>query len=216
MQTQNGSVGQVVSGKEVNDLPLATRNFTFLAQLSVGVLPAQADTRGNAASGAFTANGNRAAQNNYLLDGIDDNADLVDFLNGTNYVVLPPRNAIGEFKVQTNNYSSEFGRAGGAVLNATIKSGTNQIHGTAWEFLGNNSLDARDFFSPTTGELRYNQFGASVGGPIVIPHVINGKNKLFFFGDYQGTRQRQSLRTLKSAFRPHLNPAVASRISLIF
>jgi hypothetical protein len=193
LQTQNGSVGQVVSGKEVNDLPLATRNFTFLAQLSVGVLPTQADTRGNAASGAFTANGNRSAQNNYLLDGIDDNADLVDFLNGTNYVVLPPPDAIGEFKVQTNNYSSEFGRAGGAVLNATIKSGTNQIHGTGWEFFGNNVLDARDFFSPTTGELRYNQFGGSVGGPIVIPHVINGKNKLFFFGDYQGTRQRQSL-----------------------
>jgi hypothetical protein len=193
LQTQNGSVGQVVSSKEVNDLPLATRNFTFLAQLSAGVLPSQADTRGNAASGAFTANGNRSAQNNYLLDGIDDNADLVDFLNGTNYVVLPPPDAIGEFKVQTNNYSAEFGRAGGAVLNATIKSGTNQIHGTAWEFFGNNSLDARDFFSPNTGELRYNQFGGSVGGPIVIPHVINGKNKLFFFGDYQGTRQRQSI-----------------------
>jgi hypothetical protein len=108
-------------------------------------------------------------------------------------VVLPPPDAIGEFKVQTNNYSAEFGRAGGAVLNATIKSGTNQIHGAAWEYFGNNSLDARDFFSPTTGELRYNQFGGSVGGPIVIPHVINGKNKLFFFGDYQGTRQRQSL-----------------------
>ena len=193
LQTQNGSVGQVVSGKEVNDLPLASRNFTFLAQLSAGVLPAQADTRGNAASGAFTANGNRAAQNNYLLDGIDDNADLVDFLNGTNYVVLPPPDAIGEFKVQTNNYSAEFGRAGGAVLNATIKSGTNQIHGTAWEFFGNDVLNARDFFSPNVGELRYNQFGASVGGPIVIPHVINGKNKLFFFGDYQGTRARQSL-----------------------
>ena len=90
LQSQDASVGQVVDSRNVNDLPLNGRNFTFLAQLAAGVNTPQADTRGNAASGAFSANGNRPAQNNYLLDGIDNNSDTVDFLNGTNYVVLPP------------------------------------------------------------------------------------------------------------------------------
>ncbi|HEY6291729.1 MAG TPA: TonB-dependent receptor [Terriglobia bacterium] len=193
LQTENASVGQGVSGREVNDLPLNGRNFTFLAQLAAGVTVAQPDTRGNAASGAFSANGNRPAQNNYLLDGIDNNADLVDFLNGTNFVVLPPPDAIGEFKVQTSNYSAEFGRAGGAVLNATLKSGTNQIHGDIWEFFRNNVLDARDFFEANNGEYRLNQFGGAVGGPITIPHVYNGRDKTFFFADYQGTRLRQGI-----------------------
>src|SRR5438093_437740 len=192
LQTQNASVGQVVGSREVNDLPLNGRNFTFLAQLTAGVTFGQEEGRGLNASGSFTANGTRPAQNNYLLDGIDNNIDLVDFLNGTAYVVLPPVDAIQEFKVQTSDYSAELGRAGGAVLNAAIKSGTNQIHGSAWEFLRNDKLDARDFFEGTRGEYRQNQFGASVGGPITIPHVYNGRNKTFFFGDYQGTRIRQA------------------------
>ena len=106
----------------------------------------QADTRGNAASGAFAANGSRPAQNNYMLDGIDNNSDTVDFLNGTNFVVLPPVDAIQEFKVQTTNFSAEYGRSGAAVLNATIKSGTNALHGAGWEFFRNDKLDAADYF----------------------------------------------------------------------
>src|SRR6266576_7244310 len=97
LETQSGSVGQVVDSRNVNDLPLNGRNFTFLAQLAAGVNTPQADTRGNAANGAFAANGLRPAQNNYLLDGIDNNSDTVDFLNGTNFVVLPPVDAIQEF-----------------------------------------------------------------------------------------------------------------------
>ena len=96
-------------------MALNGRNFTFLAQLATGVNSPQADTRGNAATGAFAANGNRPAQNNYMLDGIDNNSDTVDFLNGTNYVVLPPLEAIQEFKVQTSGFSAEFGRSGAAV-----------------------------------------------------------------------------------------------------
>src|SRR5436309_13929840 len=171
LETQSGSVGQVVDSRSVNDLPLNGRNFTFLAQLSAGVNTPQADTRGNAANGAFAANGLRPAQNNYLLDGIDNNSDTVDFLNGTNYVVLPPVDAIQEFKVQTTGFSAEFGRAGGAVLNASLKSGTNQFHGSAWEFFRNDKLDAKDFFErDCTGgvctprkkaELRWNQFGGA-------------------------------------------------------
>jgi len=195
LETQSGAVGQVVDARSVNDLPLNGRNFTFLAQLGAGVNTPQADTRGNAASGAFSANGLRPAQNNYLLDGIDNNSDTVDFLNGTNFVVLPPVDAIQEFKVETSGFSAEYGRSGAAVLNATIKSGTNQLHGAAWEFFRNDKLDAADFFENAgnvpKGELRQNQFGFSAGGPVVIPHVFNGKNKVFFFGDYEGLRRIQ-------------------------
>ncbi len=190
LQTQDASVGQVVTARAINDLPLNGRNFTFLAQLSAGVTQGQQDTRGLGASGSFSANGSRPAQNNYLLDGIDNNTNLVDFLNGTAFAVRPPIDALAEFKVQTNDYSAEFGRSAGAVLNASIKSGTNQVHGSAWEFLRNDKLDAANFFENAggipRGEYRQNQFGASVGGPI-------WRNKTFFFGDYEGTRIRQAL-----------------------
>ncbi|MBV8810736.1 MAG: TonB-dependent receptor, partial [Acidobacteriaceae bacterium] len=190
LQTQDASVGQVVGQRSVNNLPLNGRNFTFLAQLSAGVTQGQQDTRGLGASGSFSANGERPAQNNYLLDGIDNNTNLVDFLNGTAFAVKPPVDAIAEFKVETNNYSAESGRSAGAILNATIKSGTNQIHGNLWEFLRNDKLDAANFFENAggipRGEYRQNQFGATIGGPIL-------KNKLFYFGDYEGTRIRQAL-----------------------
>src|SRR6266550_710015 len=188
LETQSGSVGQVVDSRNVNDLPLNGRNFTFLAQLAAGVNSPQADTRGNAASGAFAANGNRPAQNNYLLDGIDNNSDTVDFLNGTNFVVLPPVDAVAEFKVQTSGFSAEYGRSGAAVLNATIKSGSNEFHGAVWEFFRNDKLDAADWFENAggtkKGALRQNQFGISGGGPVI-------KNKIFFFADYEGFRRRQ-------------------------
>src|SRR5437868_8066687 len=188
LQSQDASVGQVIDSKNVNDLPLNGRNFTFLAQLSAGVNTPQADTRGNAANGAFAANGLRPAQNNYLLDGIDNNSDTVDFLNGTNFVVLPPVDAIEEFKVETSGFSAQYGRSGAAVLNATIKSGTNELHGSAWEFFRNDKLDAADFFENAggikKGALRQNQFGVSAGGPII-------KNKVFIFGDYEGFRRVQ-------------------------
>ena len=195
LQSQDASVGQVVDSRSVNDLPLNGRNFTFLAQLSAGVNSPQADTRGNAATGAFSANGTRPAQNNYLLDGIDNNSDTVDFLNGTNFVVLPPVDAVDEFKVQTSGFSAEYGRSGAAVLNATIKSGTNELHGAAWEFFRNDKLDAADFFENShgvpKGELRQNQFGFTAGGPVVIPKLFDGRNKVFFFGDYEGLRRVQ-------------------------
>jgi hypothetical protein len=191
LQTEEASTGQVIGRQQVDELPLNGRNIMFLAQLGAGMQTPQADTRGNAASGAFSANGERPAQNNYLLDGIDNNSDNVDFLNGTNYVILPPPDAIQEFKVQTSNYSAQLGRAAGAVLNATVKSGTNQLHGDVWEFFRNDKLDAADWFednspTPHKGEFRFNQFGATIGGPII-------RNKVFFFGDYQGTRRVQGV-----------------------
>jgi Carboxypeptidase regulatory-like domain len=190
LQTEEASVGQVIGEAQVNNLPLNGRNFTFLAQLGAGMQTPQADTRGNAASGAFSANGLRPSQNNYLIDGIDNNSNAVDFLNGTNFVILPPVDAIQEFKVQSANFSAELGRSAGAVMNATIKSGTNSLHGAVWEFFRNDVLDAADYFENNTGigksKLRQNQFGASAGGPII-------KNKIFIFGDYEGFRRVQGL-----------------------
>jgi hypothetical protein len=125
-----------------------------------------------------------------MLDGIDNNTNNVDFLSGAAYVVKPPIDAIGEFRLQTNSFSAEFGRAGGAVLNATIKSGTNDIHGSAWEFLRNDVLDAADFFQNAGGQpkgaFKRNQFGIAGGGPIF-------RNKTFWFGDFEGTRIRQAV-----------------------
>ncbi|HEY0796417.1 MAG TPA: TonB-dependent receptor [Acidisarcina sp.] len=199
LQTEEGSVGQVVDQRSINNLPLNGRNFTFLAQLGAGVNTPQADTRGNAASGAFSANGLRPAQNNYLLDGIDNNSDTVDFLNGTNFVILPPIEAIQEFKVQTAAFSAELGRSAGAVLNGTIKSGTNSLHGAVWEFFRNDKLDAADWFEDHAhiqkGALRQNQFGGAVGGPII-------RNKIFFFADYEGLRRVQG--TVSTASVPTL------------
>jgi hypothetical protein len=119
LQTQDASVGQVVSEHTINSLPLNGRNFTFLAQLGAGVNSPQNDTRGNQASGAFTANGLRPAQNNYLLDGIDNNSNAVDFLNGTNFVVLPPVDAISEFNVQ----KAEAGPKQRKLLKTTNRNG---------------------------------------------------------------------------------------------
>ena len=188
LQTQDASVGQIIDAKKIVDLPLNGRNFTFLAQLSAGVTQNQADTRGMGATGSFAANGTRPAQNNYLLDGIDNNSNLVDFLNGTSYAVLPPPDAIQEFRIQTSNYSAEIGRAAGAVLNATTKSGSNALHGSAWEFVRNNALDANLYFAlPGTpkGHFSQNQFGGTLGGPII-------RNHTFLFGDYQGLRNDQA------------------------
>ena len=195
LQTQEASVGQVVNAQAINDLPLNGRNYTFLAQLSAGISYGQKDTRGEDSNGRFVANGARATQNNYLLDGIDNNSSIISRQNGKDFVVLTPVDGLSEFKVQTNSYSAEFGRAAGAVLNATVKSGTNGLHGDAWEFLRNNALDAADFFvnagGQTATEFRRNQFGFAVGGPLMLPKTYDGRNKTFFFADYEGARIRQ-------------------------
>ena len=141
LQTQDASVGTVATREQINDLPLNGRNYTFLAQLGAGVTTLN-PTRGLDQTGSFVANGLTTVHNNYILDGIDNNNDTVDFLNGAAYANLPPPDAIQEFKVQTSNFSAEFGRAGGAVVNAAVKSGTNQFHGSAWEFLRNDKFDA--------------------------------------------------------------------------
>jgi carboxypeptidase family protein len=184
LQTETSELGDVVNGQTATTLPLNGRNFAQLAQLSAGVAPAEPGSRINASYG-FSAGGARSEQNNFLLDGIDNNSNLADLLNETAFVIQPSVDAIAEFKMQTNSYSAEFGRGNGAILNAAIKSGTNGFHGDLYEFLRNDVLDARNAFDTTRQPYKQNQFGATLGGPII-------KNRTFFFGDYEGLRIRQA------------------------
>src|SRR6202050_4595825 len=185
LQTETSELGDVVNGQEATTLPLNGRNFAQLAQLSAGVAPAEPGSRINGSYG-FSAGGARSAQNNFLLDGVDNNSNLADLLNETNFVIQPSVDAIAEFKVQTSAYSAEFGRGNGAILNAVIKSGTNGFHGDLYEFLRNDKLDARNAFDEFGRQpYKQNQFGATLGGPII-------KNRTFFFGDYEGLRVRQA------------------------
>jgi hypothetical protein len=189
LQSESSALGDVVGSKQIADLPLNGRDYTQLAALTTGVTRvtesgngltggATSAANGNA-GGSFAVNGTRGLLNNFILDGVDNNSND----NGGN-VLKTNVDAIQEFKVQTSNYSAEFGRSGGAVINATIKSGTNGLHGTLFEFLRNSALDARGYFEPpddTKAPFRQNQFGFTLGGPIK-------RDKLFFFVDYQGTR----------------------------
>ena len=193
LETDTSYLGEVVDSQRIMDLPLNGRFFTRLAVLTAGTAPSPAGAR-DENTGGFSANGVRPYQNNYILDGVDNNSLSEDLSSQASFVVGPPPDAIQEFKVQTNSMSAEFGRSGGAVLNVTIKSGTNDLHGTAYEFLRNSDLDANNFFNNANGApiapFKQNQFGFSTGAPILIPKVYNGKNRTFFFFDYQGTRIR--------------------------
>lgn len=187
----DSSIGEVVEAKQVEELPLNGRNFTQLALLVPGVIRGSGNATGaknNAETfryggeggASLVVNGIRAQANNFILDGIDNNDALVNTI-----VIFSPADAIEEFRVQTNIAPAQYGRAGGALVVTSIKSGTNNYHGSAFWFNRNKQLNAEDFFTsphtPTPSFVR-NQFGGSVGGPVI-------KNKLFFFGDYQGLRQ---------------------------
>ena len=182
LQTEDASTGQVFSAQQINDSPLEDRNYLFLAQLTTGVNAPNQGNSQTSGSGAFASNGSRVSQNDFILDGVDNNSNMQDFLNGATYAVRPPPEALEEFKVQTSDYSAELGRATGAAVNASIKSGGNTVHGGLWEYLRNDRMTARDYFN-TSGRTAYHEniFGATLGGPII-------KNKLFIFADAQGTR----------------------------
>ena len=189
LETETSDLGQVVDSRRVSTLPLNGRNFAQLAQLGVGVAPSEPGSRVSGSYG-FSANGARALQNNFLLDGVDNNANLGDVLNESAFVIQPSVDAIAEFKVQTNAYGAEFGRGNGAILNAIIKSGTNSFHGDLYEFLRNEVFDAANSTLKQQGfgreTYKQNQFGVTFGGPLI-------KNRTFFFADYEGLRTREGL-----------------------
>lgn len=183
LQTDSSEHGQVINTQEIVDLPLNGRNFSDLALLTTNVHKSPAPDR----EGSFNVNGMRSTYNNFLLDGMDNNAYSTSNQGFSNQVAQPSPDAIAEFKVVTSNFSAEYGRVGGAVVNTVMRSGTNQLHGTLYEFLRNTSLNAVGFIKPAGGvkpPLQRNQFGATIGGPVI-------KNKIFFFGDYEGYRQIQ-------------------------
>lgn len=179
LDTDTAETGQVIENTRVNQLPLNGRQFVQLTLLTPGVVPEVKGTLSSplALSGlSVNANGARYESNAYLLDGVQIRDEIY-----TRLTVSPSVDAIEEFKVHTSNYSAEFGGHGGAQINISTKSGTNDFHGVVYEFLRNDVLDARNFFDPTRPPFRQNQFGGSVGGPI-------RKNKTFFFGNYEGSR----------------------------
>lgn len=181
LQTQTAETAVDVSSKFLNDAPLANRNWIFIAQEAPGVTPFVGRGAGN---GDFSSDGQDEEQNNYMLDGVDNNTVNSDYINGSSYSLAPPPDAIAEFKMETNDYSAEIGRGHGAVINATTKSGTNSFHGDAWEYVRNTALDAlvwNQAPGSVPANFHMNQFGATLGGPIL-------HNHLFFFGDFQDSR----------------------------
>ncbi|MDQ6666255.1 MAG: carboxypeptidase regulatory-like domain-containing protein, partial [Acidobacteriota bacterium] len=195
IETETSEIGQVRTAKEITDLPLNTRNFTQLVQLAPGVLTGVGGasgvlgyTSGRGTNGAVI-NGAPVEDVTYLIDGINS----VDTDAGV-LIFFPPVDSIYEFKVQTSSAPAAYG-GGQGIINVTYKSGSNELHGTAYEFLRNSAFDAKNFFDSATQPIppfKLNQFGFNLGGPAVVPHVFNGKDKLFFFVDYEGKRVRQA------------------------
>src|SRR3984893_9518213 len=187
-QTETAEVGGVVQSEQINDLPLNGRRYSDLALLEAGIQRNQVNTN-NTAPDRFSSNGNLETQNYFSLDGIDNNSGSTNLQESSVQVIQPPPDALQEFRIQTRTYSAEFGTSAGAVINASIKSGTNQFHGDVWEYLRNSSLDANTYFNNLNGVPRghftQNQYGATIGGPII-------KNRTFFFGDFQIFTSRQA------------------------
>jgi hypothetical protein len=191
LETDTSQRGQVITGAETRALPLNGREYSALSLLSPGVRQSNIGT-GSVAQpreGSFNVNGLRSTFNNFLIDGVDNNAYGTSNQGFSNQVMQPSPDAVAEFRVVTNNMSAEYGRSGGATINVAYRAGTNRFHGSAWEFYRDTSLNATGFFKPPSGDkppLERNQFGGVLGGPIV-------RNKAFFFADYEGFRQTRGL-----------------------
>ncbi|MBO0863088.1 MAG: TonB-dependent receptor [Chloracidobacterium sp.] len=185
LNSETSSVGQVVDNKTVVTLPLNGRNYSQLAALAPGATP----NPGSRTADGFSLNGNRLFQNSFQVDGADNNNYIFGVDTNSTQALRPSVDAIQEFKIETANYSAEYGRAAGGVISVAIKSGTNRFHGSAFEFLRNDAFDASNFFANRSGlskpPLRYNQYGGAIGGPV-------WRNHSFFFFSYQGTRIRSS------------------------
>jgi Carboxypeptidase regulatory-like domain len=204
LETSSADLGVVIATKQVNDLPLNGRNFTQLLSLTPGVVPISTGQNGmSGRTGGFAApvavgasftfpaiNGQSNRSNFFLTDGLDNYGSLL-----STYAVPPIIDGIQEFKVVSHTDDAEFGSVLGGTVNVVTKSGTNEFHGTAWEYIRNNAFDARTYFLPTTAKkaaYHQNQFGGAIGGPVRIPKLYDGRNKTFFFGAYQGFRYNQT------------------------
>lgn len=197
LQPNTSSLGQVVSNRQIADLPLIGRNTLSLIGLTAGTQPiggfGGVPARTNAYNqGFFSTSGSQVLTNETLIDGIPANAAL---FNAPAFV--PVVDGVEEFKVQTNSFSAEFGRTGGGVVNIVTKAGTNHYHGSAYEFFRNNHMDANNWFNNRAGQSlpfnNFNQYGGTIGGPLSIPGVYKGRDKTFFFFNYEGLREHRGL-----------------------
>ena len=195
VESEQSSMGEVIDNRTIVELPLNGRNFIELGSLvpgATGGAPGNSVVTSREGGAALTVNGQRAEYNNFTLDGLDNNETLFGVA-----VVVPSIDAIQQFKVETSNYSAANARGSGAVVNIAIKSGTNDIHGALFEFLRNDILDARPTFSASNVPLRRNQYGFAIGGPVYLPywagrpHVYRGRNKTFWFADWEQLKLRQ-------------------------
>ncbi len=207
LEAENAQVGQSITNEAVNDLPLATRDWGSLAQMSAGVSTTPTGSggggitadAGSSESAYFRVNGVDEWQNDFRLNGINDNIEIYGGnYTLTNAAIVPPPDAIQEFTLQSGDFNAEFGHSTGGIINASLKSGTNGVHGDLWEYVRNDDLNANYFFNRTCSgstcvagkipDYHQNLFGFTAGGPVIIPHVVQGKNRLFWFADYQGGR----------------------------
>ena len=204
LESETSSLGQVVEEKTITDLPLNGRNFIELATLGAGTLP----SRRSADRDSFISNGARSVQNSYLLDGIDNKNRIMGFDKSSAQIIQPSIDSIQEFKVQTATFSAEFGQAAGGVVNVTLKSGTNGLHGGVFEFLRNSDLDATPYFQPTGGKPLFiqNQFGATIGGPIV-------KDRTFYFGSWQSSREVNAAPQIGSVPTPAMRQGIFAKVT---
>ena len=183
ISTDNGTKGEVMTSAEMLELPLNGRDFSDLALLVPGVNPG---AQGGNASG-IVINGSRADNTNFIIDGFSTRDPL---FGGS--LTTPNIDATQEFKMLTNNFSAEYGRMSGGVMNMVLKSGTNQVHGSLFEFVRNDMFDARNFFDQQKSELRRNQFGGLLSGPVVIPKLYKGRDRTFFLFSWESYRQVQA------------------------
>ena len=199
LKTESATLDYTVERQQIEDLPISGRNYQSLALLTAGVAPEiggrdRGPLGDSRLGGGFVSHGQAVGQNNFLIDGIDNNSTVMGQQDRKAQAIIPSMDAVQEFKVQTSNYSAEYGRNAGAVVNVTIRSGSNDFRGSAYEFLRNDVFDAREAFARNDRDgdgradpdvLRQNQFGATFGGPVV-------RNKAFFFASWEAWKLRKS------------------------
>ena len=211
IQSETSTVGTVIDNQKITDLPLNGRNFLQLGALIPGVAaaPGGGGSEGGTYVGAFSVGGQRDRGANYQLDGADNNQGI-----NNNAAAFVNVDAIQEFTIQTSSFSAEYGRNSGAVVNVATRSGTNEFHGTAFEFLRNDKLDARPYFfkdpesptqtAPLKAPYRQNQYGGTLSGPVRIPKLFNGKDRLFFMANYEGFKSRRSVPSFFTTMTPEM------------
>lgn len=219
VESQTSSVGTTIDQQQVSEVPLNGRNFLELALLVPGAFPGTEGTRISDRGGALNVNGMRDSMNSYWLDGLDDTSVGVG-----QFTVAPPIDSVQEFRMETGVYEAKFGAHAGAEVNIVTKSGTNEFHGTAYDYLRNTSFDARNFFDPARAPFHRNQFGGTIGGPLIVPGAYDGHDRTFFFLAYEGTREHRGFydnflvpttAERNGDFTDLLNPACSTQTALL-